>query len=123
MHGVMVERTGLCLLSSAITRIHFYRNIMPQRGEFIWEEVVYIGTFIPIPRAVTSLISCSLLNIRNWGVCVFNPEFGHTRCLLFKRDSEISSPFANSKEKMNCNIPHIYNFHTLFVQTTIKLNR
>lgn len=60
-----MERTGLCLLSSAITCIHFSRNI-PEKGEFIWEEVVYIGTFLPIPRAVISLISCSLLNIRIW---------------------------------------------------------
>lgn len=67
MHGVMVERTGLCLLSSAITCIHFYRNIIPERGEFIWGEVVYIGKFLPIPGAIISLISCSLLNIRNWG--------------------------------------------------------
>ena len=54
---------------------------------------------------------------------VFNPEFSHPRCLIFKRDSEISRPFSNSKEKMSFNMLHTYNFHILFVQTTIKLNR
>ena len=48
-----------------------YRNIVPERSEFIWEEVVYLGIFPLILSAVISSILCLLLNISIWGVFFF----------------------------------------------------